>query len=107
MKILLDENLPRKLKGFFDNHEVFSVKDMGWSGKTNGELFALLHTHGFHVFITSDKNLRFQVPLSKYTASVILLKADNNRLQTLRQCIPKIISILGFVKPGQVYDVSL
>ena len=39
MKILLDESLPRKLRyDFEDEHEVRTVRDMGWLGKKNGEL---------------------------------------------------------------------
>ena len=42
MKILLDESLSRKLKSFFGSeNEVFSVKDMDWLGKKNGELLRL------------------------------------------------------------------
>ena len=34
MKILFDENLPIKLRvDFGENHEVYTVQYMGWSGK--------------------------------------------------------------------------
>jgi len=37
MKILLDESLPRKLRyDFPEEHEVWTVRDMGWLGKKNG-----------------------------------------------------------------------
>ena len=43
MKILLDENLPKKLKADFGiEHEVKTVRDMGWLGKKNGELLGLI-----------------------------------------------------------------
>jgi predicted nuclease of predicted toxin-antitoxin system len=38
MKLLLDENLPKHLKTDFPEHNVYTVRDMGWSGKKNGEL---------------------------------------------------------------------
>jgi len=41
MRILLDENLPRKLAGYLVNHHCRSVAESGWSGKRNGELLAL------------------------------------------------------------------
>jgi len=34
------------------------VKEMGWTGKKNGELLALA-AQQFDVFITADKQLRF------------------------------------------------
>ncbi len=49
MKILLDENLPKKLKvDFGTEHEVKTVRDMGWLGKKNGELLGLIvFTHNW------------------------------------------------------------
>ncbi len=39
MKILLDENMPTKVKyDFGEDYLVSTVKDMGWLGKKNGEL---------------------------------------------------------------------
>ena len=38
MKLLLDENLPKKLKyRFSENFEVLTVPEMGWSGIKNGD----------------------------------------------------------------------
>lgn len=40
---ILDENLPRQLKsGFGPEYVVKTVRDMGWLGKMNGELWVLL-----------------------------------------------------------------
>lgn len=41
MKILIDENLPRKLAVYLKEHECRTVVECGWSGKNNGELLAL------------------------------------------------------------------
>jgi len=42
MKLLLDENLPKKLKLDFPEHEVYTVTDKGWNGIKNGGLLKLL-----------------------------------------------------------------
>jgi len=56
MKILLDENIPAKLKlDFDDEYEAKTVRDMRWLGKKNGELLGLAAFNGFDVFITLDK----------------------------------------------------
>ena len=39
MKLLLDENLPKRLKADFPEHEIYTVRDKGWNGKKNGEYF--------------------------------------------------------------------
>ena len=38
MRVLLDECLPRRLKQAIVGHDVATVSDAGWSGKSNGEL---------------------------------------------------------------------
>jgi predicted nuclease of predicted toxin-antitoxin system len=38
MKLLLDENLPKQLLKDFPEHEVYTIQQKGWNGKTNGEL---------------------------------------------------------------------
>ena len=42
MKLLLDEKLPKILKQHFPEYEVYTVRDMGWQSKKNGELLALM-----------------------------------------------------------------
>jgi predicted nuclease of predicted toxin-antitoxin system len=32
MKLLLDENLPKRLRGDFPEHEIFTVREKGWNG---------------------------------------------------------------------------
>jgi predicted nuclease of predicted toxin-antitoxin system len=43
MKLLLDENLPKRLKTDFQDHEVYTVQDLGWNGIKNG-LFCSLYS---------------------------------------------------------------
>ncbi len=91
MKILLDENLPRKLKADFGpDFQVKTVRDMGWLGKKNGELLGLIAFNGFDFFVTIDKNLRHQQNLSKFNISIFLLLAMDNRRVTLQKLVEKI-----------------
>ncbi len=54
MKILLDESLPRKLRyNFNEEHQVNTVRDMGWLGKKNGELLRLMTEKQFRVICNS------------------------------------------------------
>ena len=59
MKILLDEQLPHRLRKHLPPHDVFTVDYMGWSGLKNGELLSIAEAEGFEVFVTGDKNLPF------------------------------------------------
>ena len=90
MKILLDENLPHNIKTDFGSmFEISTVHDMGWLGKKNGELLTLLTSHNFDIFITLDKNLRYQQTLDRYNVTIFLLLSVNNRRETLLRLVDK------------------
>lgn len=90
MKLLLDENLPKRLKLNFSEHEIYTVYDKGWSGKKNGELMQLLIAENFDALFTFDKNLQYQQNFQKYSLPVLVLNATDNTYNTLRNLIPGI-----------------
>ena len=80
MKILLDENLPTKLKyDFGENFQISTVKDMGWLGKKNGELLGLAAFNEFDIFLTLDRNLKHQQSINKFDLKFIILLAVDNK----------------------------
>jgi predicted nuclease of predicted toxin-antitoxin system len=105
MKILIDECLPKKLKHHFKNYEAFTVPEMGWAGKTNGELLSLM-VEEFDVFVTIDSNMRYQQTLSDYGIPFILLAAKSNRLDDLVPLMPEVLSALNTIKDGEIIKVS-
>ena len=48
MKLLLDENLPKRLKNDLSEHEIFTVREKEWNGLRNGELLQRMIDDGFH-----------------------------------------------------------
>lgn len=103
MKLLLDENLPKKLKQHFLEHEIFTVADCGWQGKKNGELLALMLQNNFDVLITFDKNLQYQQNFQKYSIPVIVLNARDNTYLTLQTLMPSVLSLLtGTLNSGAI-----
>lgn len=83
-KVLLDENLPRRLKNHFsDQIFVTSVPDMGWQSKENGELLAAMRSEGFDYLLTADRNLRYQQNLSAYKIAVVVIVSYDTRLKAL------------------------
>jgi predicted nuclease of predicted toxin-antitoxin system len=90
MKLLLDENLPKKLKHDFAEHETYTVRDKGWNGVKNGELLKLLKNENFNALLTFDKNLQYQQNFNKYTITVFVLTATINTYSALSKLIPQI-----------------
>ena len=60
MRLLPDENLPKRLKSDFPDHEVFTVREKGWNGIKNGEILQLMLANNFDALLTFDKNLQHQ-----------------------------------------------
>ena len=104
MKILLDENLPTKVKyDFGEAFEILSVKDMNWLGKKNGELLRLAVLNEFDIFLTLDKNLKYQQSIHKFDIKFIILFAVNNKHQTLQPFIDKVKILLN---SGNISKIS-
>lgn len=80
MKLLLDENLPVKLKYRFIDRgfDAKTIKDMQWLGKQNGELLKLIFEHNFTALITIDNNLSSQQNFKNYPLKVVVLVAPTN-----------------------------
>lgn len=94
MLLLLDENLPKKLKNDFSGHSVFTIKERGWNGLKNGVLLNKLLENNFDALITYDKNLQYQQNFKKYPIAVFVLTAPINKYEVLTKLSPKILELL-------------
>lgn len=101
MKVLLDENLPRKLKFRLAPHEVFTVREMGWNGQKNGRLLKSMEEAGFQTLITADKNLSFQQNLSRTSVAVLVLNVLDTSYEEMVLFVPRLREMLaGELKTG-------
>jgi len=107
MKLLLDENLPKRLKTDLTGHEVYTVRDKSWNGIKNGELLKLMLVDGFEVLLTFDKNLQYQQNFIKYSIPVLVLNARDNTYLTLSQLVPRLLQILTTDLPPGGIMVSI
>jgi len=94
MKLLLDENLPRKLKNDFREFEIYTVSDKLWNGKKNGELLQIMIEERFDVLLSFDKNLQHQQNFNKYPIAVFLLDAEDNTYLTLQKLVYRVKELL-------------
>ena len=106
MRLLLDESLPRGLKRHLSAHEVATVPEQGWAGKSNGELLRLAEEE-FDAFLTADQNVEFQQDLRAYKLAVIVLAAQTTRLEDLEPLVSEVLSALEVAQLGEVVRVSL
>ncbi len=102
MRLLLDENLPGRLKVAFPEHEVSTVREQGWSGISNGKLLRLILENGFDALITFDKNLKHQQNFDKLPVRVIVLAAPSNQYKHLLLLAEEIKETLATMPIGVV-----
>ena len=81
MKILIDEQLPTKLKYRFieANFDAHTVRDMEWLGTKNGDLLQLMANNNFDVLLTNDKNLYYQQKVETLKVCIVNVNAKTNR----------------------------
>ena len=88
MRLLLDKNLPKRLKQDFLAHEVFTASEKSWNGIKNGELLKRLLQNNFDALLTFDKNLQHQQNFQKYTITVFVMSAKMNTYEELKKLTP-------------------
>ena len=106
MKLLLDENLPKKLKNDFSDYIVYTVSDKLWNGKKNGELLRAMIDDEFDVLLSFDKNLQHQQNFNKYQIAVFLLNAEDNTYLTLQKLVHQIKTLLKLPLQNGVTEIK-
>ena len=103
MKILLDESIDiRFKKSFPPQHEVYTVKDMNWTGIKNGKLIELLAENNFDYWIIVDKNIPYQQNIENIPFTIIVLDVFRNTLKQLELFLPKIMEIVKERSPKKL-----
>ena len=105
MRVLLDENLPSKLRRLFQaGVEVVTVGYRGWKGKENGELLKSAESE-FDVLVTMDQGIPQQQNLGEIKMSIVLLEAKGNRYEDLAPLMNQVNTVLRTIEKGQVISV--
>ena len=106
MRVLLDEQIDRRLKRHFAPEiEVRTVGERRWNGKKNGALLQLAQAE-FDVLVTMDKNIVHQQNLSGMTMSLVILSALSNRYADMLPLMPQVNDILKTIQPGEIVYVT-
>ena len=105
MRILLDEDLPRRLGNHLVGHYAETVPSCVWAGVKNGRLLALAATR-FDVFLTMDQNLEFQQNLAALPVAVLVIDAVSNRIKHLEPLVPALLAAIENVQPKTLRHVN-
>lgn len=106
MRVLLDENVDRRLKRLFeDEFEVMTVTQREWNGKKNGDLLRAAERE-FDALVTMDRNMEHQQDLGTFDLGIVLVTAASNRRRDVEPAIPKVNQALRRIQSGELLVVS-
>ena len=105
MRILLDENLPHKLRLLLAGHEVRTAAYQGWAGLTNGALLKAAEDAGFEAVITADQGIRYQQNRTNSQLALIVLSDNGESLITAN--VNTIMAAIHAAQPGALLWVDL
>jgi predicted nuclease of predicted toxin-antitoxin system len=103
-KLLLDENLPHKLRELLTEHDVFTVAFKGWVGMRNGDLLEAAEREGFDVLLTSDQGFPHEQNMEGRKLAVLLLPTPD--WNVLRSQARLVQAATKSCSPGTLLRVS-
>ncbi len=105
MKVLLDHNVPRRLRLSLNEHIVITAAEAGWAEISNGRLLDSAERAGFQIMITADQNLFYQQNLRGRNLALIVL--STNHWTVVKQHIPAILRAIDAANPGSFARVEI
>ena len=96
MRILFDQGVPVPLRAFLEG-EINTCFERGWSHLSNGDLIEKADAE-FDVFVTTDKNLRYQQNLEKRSVAILVL--PTTRWPNLKKFGPEIALAVSELSKG-------
>jgi|SRR5580704_3210036 hypothetical protein len=105
MRVLLDTGVPRGIALALHGHVVTESRSLGWDELKNGDLLEAAESAGFEVFVTTDKNIRYQQNLSKRTISIVML--GRGRWRLIRRMMPEVLAAVNAASSGTFVEVFI
>src|SRR5207247_7179482 len=105
MRILFDNGTPRGVADALTDHIVEEARSRGWDTLGNGELLDAAEAAGFDVFVTTDRNIRYQQNLTNRRIAIVVL--GRGRWRIIRTRLPEIAVAVATATPGTVTEVEI
>ena len=105
MLILFDHGTPAPLALFLTGHTVKKTKDLGWDTLNNGELLKVAEQAAFEIFLTTDKNIRYQQNLADRIIAIVVL--GNSRWPVVRLYVNRVVAAIAGAKQGTYTEVEI
>jgi hypothetical protein len=105
MRILLENGTPRGVAAGLSGHSVEEARSRGWDTLKNGELLTAAEAAGFDVFLTTDRNIRYQQNLAGRKIAVVVL--GKARWKLIKARLGEIAASVAAATPGSMTEVDI
>ena len=105
MLVLFDQATPVPIRPYLTGHTVSTAFQMGWDKLKNGELLAAAEQAGFDLFLTTDKNMRYQQNLAVRRIAIIVL--GQQQWPHVRPHIQRVVDAVNAATPGSFAEVDI
>ena len=105
MLILFDHSTPAPLRYALKGHVVVEAVERGWERLVNGALLQAAEAEGFEVFVTADKNIRYQQNLTGRKIGIVTL--GNAQWPVLRNYVERVVEAVDAAVPGSYAEVEI
>ncbi len=105
MRILFDQATPVPLRRSLEGHSARTAAQEGWDRLRNGDLLTAAETASFDLFLTTDKNMRYQQNLTGRRIAIVVL--GNSSWQIVRLHVDAITTVVNAAMPGSFAEVDI
>ena len=105
MRVLFDNGTPKGIAAALLGHVVEEARSHGWDTLRNGELLDAAEAAGFDLFLTTDRNLRYQQNLANRQIAIVVL--GKGRWRLIRTRLAEIVAAVEAATPGSYAEVEI
>jgi len=105
MLVLFDQGTPVPIRKFLKGHVVQTTAQREWDKLKNGDLLKAAEAAGFEVFLTPDKNIRYQQNLAPHTIAIVVL--GNPQWPLLRRHVDQVVAAVNAARPRSYVEVEI
>jgi hypothetical protein len=105
VKALFDQGVPAPLRKSLIGREVETAYERGWSSLQNGALITAAESAGFAVFVTTDRNLKYQQNLVSRTLAIVALSTTS--WPRIQKTLPAVVAAVDAATAGSYIEVEI
>ncbi len=105
MRVLFDQATPVPIRNFLIGHMVSTAAQQHWDTLKNGDLLTAAELAGFEVFLTTDKNMRYQQNMAGRSIAVVVIGLQ--QWPALQPHVALIVAAVNAAMPGAFVEVDI